>query len=86
LPVCCPGISQTERHLGVAKYSLACDERCLLFIFFCHFSLVVTSVCIHKAFKRKSAKGFWNRIFKKRSKKKAKNKQIQARDGKDQVK
>ncbi|GJX52133.1 reverse transcriptase domain-containing protein [Tanacetum coccineum] len=29
---------------------------------------------------------FWKRIFKKRSKKKAKNKQIQARDGKDQVK
>ncbi|GKB65029.1 hypothetical protein Tco_0921215, partial [Tanacetum coccineum] len=28
----------------------------------------------------------WKRIFKKRSKKKAKNKQIQARDGKDQVK
>ncbi|GJX11711.1 hypothetical protein Tco_0201570 [Tanacetum coccineum] len=28
----------------------------------------------------------WKRIFKKRSKKKAKNKQIQAREGKDQVK
>ncbi|GKA14044.1 hypothetical protein Tco_0693690, partial [Tanacetum coccineum] len=30
--------------------------------------------------------GWWKRIFKKRSKKKAKNKQIQAREGKDQVK
>ncbi|GJY01428.1 hypothetical protein Tco_0359580 [Tanacetum coccineum] len=29
---------------------------------------------------------YWKRIFKKRSKKKAKNKQIQAREGKDQVK
>ncbi|GKB24689.1 hypothetical protein Tco_0864090 [Tanacetum coccineum] len=28
----------------------------------------------------------WKRIFKKRSKKKAKNKQIQAREGKDQIK
>ncbi|GJZ39193.1 reverse transcriptase domain-containing protein [Tanacetum coccineum] len=33
-----------------------------------------------------STLGIWKRIFKKRSKKKAKNKQIQAREGKDQVK
>ncbi|GKF98306.1 hypothetical protein Tco_0297089, partial [Tanacetum coccineum] len=31
------------------------------------------------------ADGSWKRIFKKKSKKKAKNKQIQAREGKDQV-
>ncbi|GJS20816.1 hypothetical protein Tco_0449448 [Tanacetum coccineum] len=34
--VCCPGIPQAERHFGVAKYSLACDEAerhyCLLWL------------------------------------------------------